>query len=193
MAFDVFEEPLEPLLPFVGKEVPSPAGQVLEPAFAVRVKLPLSVKRALCTDPRTERVAVDRVGLRDAGVTMVFGVVEELAKTLLPLGSGRVPSPARQVVKTPFAVSVKPAFGTEVALPRDPVAELVPADRVGLRHTRVTMAFDVVQEQAEPLLPRVREWVPSPTGYVLEAASAVRIELAVGVPRTLRTDHAPSG
>jgi hypothetical protein len=42
------------------------------------------VPHALRVDPLPELVTIDNVGLRDAGVTEAFDVVEESAKALLP-------------------------------------------------------------------------------------------------------------
>ena len=79
--------------------------------FAVGVKGAFGVVVALHGDPLTERVAIDRVGRRDAGVTVAFDVVAESAETLLPLVGVGVPCPAGQVLESVLAVGVKGAFG----------------------------------------------------------------------------------
>ena len=65
--------------------LPCPAGQVLESAFAVGVKGAFGVSEALLCGPRTKRVAIDRAGQWDAGVTGAFDVVQESAEALFPL------------------------------------------------------------------------------------------------------------
>ena len=54
---------------------PRPAGQVLESALTVCLKGAFLVALTLTTDPPTERVAVDGIGLRDAGVGVALDVV----------------------------------------------------------------------------------------------------------------------
>ena len=195
MAFDVAEESTETLLPLVGAGVPCPAGQVLESVLAVGVKDAFGVVGALRGDPRAELVAIDRVGLRDAGVTVAFDVVEESTETLLPPGGVGVPCPAGQVFESALAIGVKGAFGVVVALPYDPLPELVAIDRVGLRDAGVTVAFDVIQESAETLLPLVGAGVPCPAGQVLESALAIGVKGAFAVAVALHyrpTDRAGS-
>jgi len=43
--------------------------------FAVDVKSSFPMGGTLCADPRPKPVAIDRVGLRDSGVTMAFDVL----------------------------------------------------------------------------------------------------------------------
>ena len=114
--FDVVEESAETLLPLVGEEVPCPARQLLESVLAVSVKGAFGVIAALTVDPRAEPVAIDRVSLRHPCVTVAFHVVEESGETLLPLVGEGVPCPARQVLESLFAVSVKGAPVVVVAL-----------------------------------------------------------------------------
>ena len=71
---DVVQESPETLLPLVGEGVPCPAGQVFESTLATGLKGAFGVFAALHTDPLTELVAIARVGLRDAGVTVAFDV-----------------------------------------------------------------------------------------------------------------------
>ncbi len=63
-----------------------------------------------------ELVAIDRVGLRDAGVTVALDVVQESAETLLPPVGDRVPGPAGQILKSALAIGVESASGAEAAL-----------------------------------------------------------------------------
>lgn len=120
VAFDVFHEPAEALLPLVGEGVPFPAGQVMEPVFAVGIKGAVGMEVALRDHPLTEPIAIDRVGHWDAGVTVAFDVVLESAETLLPLVSAGIPCPAGQPLESAFAVSLKGAFAVELALRTDP-------------------------------------------------------------------------
>jgi hypothetical protein len=84
MEFDVVQEPTASLLPHFCQWVPSPAGHVLNSPLAISVKPAFGVKRALRTDPGTEWVTIDDVGLRNVGVTVEFDVVLEPANTFLP-------------------------------------------------------------------------------------------------------------
>ena len=170
----------------------SRAGPV-ESAFAVGVKGAFGVEGALLIDPLTKPVAIDRVGPRDAGVTVAFDVVLESAETLLPLvGVGSHVQPGRSC-ESALAVGVKGAFGVAVALRVDPHTERVAIDGVGPRDAGVTVAFDVVQESAETLLPLVGAGVPGPAGQVLESALAVGVKGALGVGCVALLTHRPSG
>jgi hypothetical protein len=106
--------------------------------------------------------AIDRVGLRDAGVTVAFDVVQESAETFLPLVGLAVPCPSGQVVESALAISLKGAFGAEVALRIDLMTELVAIDRVGHRDAGVTVGFDVARKSTEGLLPLVGARFPCP-------------------------------
>src|ERR1700737_3029095 len=93
----------------------------------------------------TERVAIDRIGLRDAGVPVAFDVVLESAETLPPIVNAGIPYPAGQLLEPAFAVGVKGAFvGVPNALGYDPCTELVAIDHVALRDAGLTVAFEVV-------------------------------------------------
>jgi hypothetical protein len=91
--------------------------------LAIDLKGASGVVVALRLDPGTERVAIDHVGLRDAGVTVAFYVVQGAAETLLPLVD-RVPRPAGQVLESALTVDIKAAFGVHPALNGDPYTEL---------------------------------------------------------------------
>ena len=146
---------------------------------------------ALRFDPLTELVAIDRVGHRDAGVTVAFDVVQESAETLLPLVGAGVPRPAGQILEPASAVGVKGASAF-VALHIDPRTEPVAIDRVGDRDAGVTVAFDIVLESAETLLPLVGEGVPRPAGQILESPFALGVKGAFGVRGALLYDPPPS-
>ena len=168
VAFDIVQESAETLLPPVGAGIPGPAGQVRESALAIGVKGAFGAVDALPTDPPTERVAIERVALWDAGVTVASDVVQQPAETLLPPVGVGVPCPAGQVLESAFAIGVKPAFRMERALYYDPLTERVAIDRVKVWDAGVTVAFDIVQESAETGLPLVGLGVPRPAGQVLE-------------------------
>ena len=155
LVLDVFDESAEPFLPLVGLGVPCPAGQVLKSAFAIVVNDAFGVLVALNADPLTELVTIDLVGHRNPRVTVVLDVFHEAAETLLPLIDERVPCPAGQVLEAAFRLGVKAAFGVAVALLTDPPAEPVTIDAVRVRDPCMTVAFDVVLEAAEALLPLV--------------------------------------
>ncbi len=125
VVFDVVQQSAEPLLPPVGLGIPCPAGQVFEPVFVVGVQGAFDVTPALHIDPCAEFVAIDCVGLRDAGVTVVFDVVQKPPETLLPLVSAGIPCPTRQVLKSVLAIGVQSASGEEAALVPDPITEFV--------------------------------------------------------------------
>ena len=74
------------------------------------------------------------------------------------------------------------------ALLRDPRTEPVAIVGVAERDAGVTVAFDVVQESAEALLPLGGVRVPCPAGQLLEFAFAVGVEGAFVVPLALRRD-----
>ena len=59
--------------------------------LAVGVKGAIAADAALVTDPTTEGVAIDGVGLGGAGVTVSFDVVHESPEILLPPVDVRVP------------------------------------------------------------------------------------------------------
>ena len=143
--------------------------------------MPLPCLARCFIDPPTKPVAIDGVGLRDAGVTVAFDVVQQSAETLLPLVGAGLPCPARQVFESAFAVGVEHAFGVVDALQADPPTESVAIDSVGIRDAGITVAFDVVQELAEPLLPLVDDGVPCPAGQLAWSRrwrSASRVPLA---------------
>ena len=94
--------------------LPCPAGQVRESALAIGVKGAFGVHAPLCKDPMTETVAIDGVGLRDAGVTVAFDVVLESAETLLPPVGAGIPGPAGQVRESALAIGVKGALGARL-------------------------------------------------------------------------------
>ena len=71
----------------------------------------IGVVPALNVDPLPERVAVERVSHRDAGVTMAFDVFQEPLEALLPLVGTEVPRPAGQLLESAFAIGVKGAYG----------------------------------------------------------------------------------
>ena len=73
---DVFQEPVETFLPPGGSRVPCPATQALEPVFTIGVKGASGVAATLNLDPLAQRIAIDRVIPRDAGVAMVFDVLQ---------------------------------------------------------------------------------------------------------------------
>ena len=160
--------------------------------MAVGVKDALGVSGALLADPCAELVAIDLVGHRDPGVTVAFDVVQKSAERLLPLLGEGVPCPAGQFLESALAVGVKGASGVVDALVCDPPTEPVAIDLVGRRDPGVTVAFDVVQESAEPLLPLVGEGVPCPAGQGLESALAVGVKGASGVAERCWLTHAPS-
>ena len=96
VALDVIQEPAESFLPSVGTGVPGPAGQFLESLLTVGVEGAVGVIPALYVDPLTEPVAIDRVGVQDAGVTVALDIVHESAETLLPqVGVGSHVQPGR--------------------------------------------------------------------------------------------------
>jgi hypothetical protein len=80
----------------------------LEPVAALGTKGVSST--ALIADPCSELVAVDRVGVRDAGITMAFDVVQKSGEAFLPLVGVRTPCPAWQLFESVLAVSVKVPF-----------------------------------------------------------------------------------
>src|SRR6516225_9326602 len=186
VALDVLQEPSETLLPLVGPRLQGPAGQVLKTELALGLKGPFGEVIPLRISPRTERVAVDRVGLRDAGMTVALDVLQEPSETLLPPVGPRVPVPAGQVLKTVLTVGFK--GGAPHALIADPLTELVVVGRVGVRHAGVTVAFDVKQESLESLLPLVGLAIPGPAGQLFEAASAIGVKGARGVVDALPYD-----
>jgi hypothetical protein len=118
--FDVLLESAEPFLPLVGLGVPCPAGQFLESALAIGFKDAFTVVCALHDDPLTELVAIDRVRVRDSGMSLLFDVVLESAEPRFPLVGVGVPCPPWQVLESALTVGVKGAFGVEGALPVDP-------------------------------------------------------------------------
>jgi hypothetical protein len=61
-------------------------------------------------DPRSECVAVDDVGERDAGVTIAVHVVLELAEALLPLVGVKIPFPRRQLRESVLTVNSRTPF-----------------------------------------------------------------------------------
>jgi hypothetical protein len=61
-------------------------------------------------------------------------------------------------------VGTNGALGVESVLSLDPPAERVAIDCVRIRDQGVTVAFDVVQESAERLLPQAGDGVPCPAG-----------------------------
>jgi hypothetical protein len=83
--FDVAQKSVITLLPRGGANVPCPARHVVESAFAVDLKGAVGLAVALRVDPLTEPVAIDRVGVGDEGVTVLFDVAQQLVETLLPL------------------------------------------------------------------------------------------------------------
>jgi hypothetical protein len=134
---------------------------------AVGLKSTLPAIVALVMDPVAELVAIDGVGPPDVGITVAFDVLDESAEPLLPPLGVRVPGPAGQVLESTLPIGLKGAFGPVLALLLDPRTEPVAVDRVGLRDPSVTVAFDVVQQLAEPLLPPRGVGVPYPAGQVL--------------------------
>jgi hypothetical protein len=76
--------------------LPCPPGQLLEPVLAIGVKDAFGVDDPLVADPITEVVAIDGVGVRDAGVTVAFDVTQQLAEAFLPTVGDAVPCPAGQ-------------------------------------------------------------------------------------------------
>jgi hypothetical protein len=133
--------------------LPCPAGQFLEPTFAIGAKSALVVPLTLTTDPPTEPVAIDGIGLRDAGVAVAFDVVEELTELLLPFVGVGIPCPAGQLLKPVLMVGVEGAFAPLDALLVDPRTEPTIVGYVAGRDAGVAVVFDVVQELAECLLP----------------------------------------
>ncbi len=71
IAFDIAKELAEAVLPPGSAAVPCPAIQSLESVLAIGVEDPSGIEVELIADPRTELVAIDRIGLRDAGITGV--------------------------------------------------------------------------------------------------------------------------
>ena len=103
--FDVLDEPGETFLPLVGECVPRPAGQLVEPPLAIGAQDAFGVLGALLDDPSTEPVATNRIGRGNVGVAVDFDVVQQSAKTVLPL-VGLVGSqcPVGQVLESVLAV-----------------------------------------------------------------------------------------
>ena len=80
-----------------------------------------------------------------------------------------------------FAIRFKGGLPVLGALLSDPRTEPVAIDRVQVRHSGVTVTFDVAQKLAEPLLPPVGTAVPRPAGQVLKSALAVGVKSALGM------------
>ena len=139
-----------------------PSRQVLKAALAVRLKGAFGVVPALVIDPLAEPVAIDGVARWDASITVGFDVAQELEETLLPHVGEGVPCPAGQVLKLASAVCIKGAFGVPGPLLTDETTEVVAVDGVTLRDTGVRVAFDVVQQSTEALLPHVGLRYPCP-------------------------------
>ena len=153
VAFDVTQELTEAVFPLCCNGVPCPTGQFLESVFAVGVKGAFGVAMTLHGDPLTELVAIDRVRMRDAGVTVVFDVTHELAEALLPQVGAWGPCPPGQMLESAFLIGLKGASVVAATLDGDPLTELVAIDRVAHWDERVTVAFDVTQELAKAVLP----------------------------------------
>jgi hypothetical protein len=64
--------------------IPRPTGQLFNPTLATGLKGAFGVVGALLPDPSTESLAVDRVGLRDAGVTVAFDKLFQQPEPELP-------------------------------------------------------------------------------------------------------------
>jgi hypothetical protein len=75
------------------------------------IKRAPEVVASLGCNAHAESVTIGGVGLRDARVTMALDVVRQLAITLLPPVTARVPCRASQVFKSAPAIGVKSAFG----------------------------------------------------------------------------------
>ena len=67
----------------------------------------LGVVPALNVEPLTDRLAIDRVGHWDAGVTMAFDVVQEPVEPFLPLVGLGVPCPAGQVLEPASTIGLE--------------------------------------------------------------------------------------
>ncbi len=153
VAVDVFQEPLETLLPLDFDGVPHPAWNVLESTLAINLKSACGITGALFGDPATEWISVDFVQRRDEGIILALNVFQESLEPFLPLGCAGTPCPVREILESLLAISLKSACGIDTALSFDPQTELVAIDRVALRDAGVTVEFDVVQEPAEAFLP----------------------------------------
>ncbi len=192
MLCDVFLESAETLCPVVAERVPCPADQVFESALPIRIEGSLGVFVALHTNPLTELVAIDRVGLRDAGMTVASDVARKSPETILPVVGEGVPRPAGQLLKSAFASGLKGAFGVVHALIPDPITELEAIDLVGPRDAGVTVVCDVAQELAEALLPLGGVGVPSPAGQPLKSVLAVGSRLPLMCFWRCVSTHVPS-
>ena len=151
--FDVRDEPGETLLPLVGDWIPGPAGQLLKPPFAFGLESAFSAEAAYILDPLTQPVAVDGVRRGNAGVTVAFDVVQQLAEAFLPLVSTGVPCPAGQGQESALPVEVKCAIGVQCALVDDPHTEPIAIDGVRRGNASVAMLCDESLQQPEPELP----------------------------------------
>jgi hypothetical protein len=80
-----------------------------------------------------------------------------------------------------LAVGVKGSFSAPGALLHDPSTEPVAIDFVRRRDTGVRVAFDVVEESAEILLPRGGTSAPCPAGKLLESVFAIGVKSSFGV------------
>jgi hypothetical protein len=67
-----------------------------------------------------------------------------------------------------LAIGVEGALDVALALRHDPTTELAAIDGVRVRNASVTVAFDILQELAETLLPLLGLRAPCPAGQGLE-------------------------
>ena len=120
VGLDIVQQSAVALLPFGGEGIPYPAVQLLESVFAIGVKGAFGVVDALISSPPAERVAIDIVGIRYAGMPVGLDIVQQSAVALLPLDGVGIPCPAVQFLEPVFAIGVKGAFGVAIALHADP-------------------------------------------------------------------------
>ena len=92
----VVRESTESLLPCLCPRTPDPTAQFLQAAFAVSFKGSFCIPAALCIHPQAQRIAVDYIGLRDAGITVVIDIGSEPPEPFLPPVRYRVPRPTGQ-------------------------------------------------------------------------------------------------
>ena len=121
-----------------------------ESTLAVGIEFLFCVKAVLAMDPCAELVAVNRVGVRDASVPMLFDVL---------LGVGGIPCPPRQLFEPALPIGAK--SGAPVTLRDDPLAERIAMEHFGGRDASAAISVDgtrarpccSVQAPAYQLLP----------------------------------------
>ena len=109
--------------------LPRPAVHQPESTLTVCVKGASGVQAALLNDPPPEPEAIDDVGRWDAGIAVVLDVFLETTEPLFPV-VGVTPCPAVHRFESVLTVGLKAAFGAELALHHDPLAEREAIDDV---------------------------------------------------------------